>query len=58
MFEGRYRFKAYPHPRFTTADVKWIGPDLAKLDETEPTAFTVADLGEMLPDYIACHKRS
>ena len=42
----------YPHPRYMTADVKWNQADLAKVDESELSALTVAELGEMLPDYL------
>lgn len=49
VFEGRYRIEAYPHPRITTADVKWNESDLRRIYQTEYAAFTVAELGEMLP---------
>jgi len=52
IFEGKFEVKAYPKPRFTTADVKWNERDLARLDETEVSAFTVAELGEMFPQNI------
>lgn len=41
-----------PKPRYTTADVKWNESDLRKLYDTEFSAFTVAELGEMLPSSI------
>ena len=44
VFEGRYRIQAYPHPRMTTADIKWNDRDLARLNETEFSAFTSAEL--------------
>lgn len=50
VFEGKFEIKAYPKPRMTTADVKWNERDLARLDETEVSAFTVAELGEMLQE--------
>jgi hypothetical protein len=34
---------------YTTADVKWNQNDLTKLTETSYSAYTVAELGEMLP---------
>lgn len=43
-----YELTYYPKPRYTTADIKWNERDLARLDETELSAFTVAELGEML----------
>ncbi len=46
---GDYRLEYLPKPRYRTADVKWNESDLAKIDNTEISAFTVAELGEMLP---------
>lgn len=46
-----YQIEFYPKPRFTTANFKWNESDLRKLNETEVSAFTVAELGEMLPGY-------
>lgn len=45
-----YELTYYPKPRYETADFKWNQADLQKLYETEVSAFTVAELGEMLPD--------
>lgn len=42
-----YELTYCPHPRYTTADVKWNEVDLRHLNETEVSAFTVAELGEM-----------
>lgn len=54
---GDYRIEYLPKPRYTTADVKWNERDLSYLCETEVSAFTVAELGEMLPDdYSASYK--
>lgn len=47
-----YELSYYPKPRYTTADVKWNENDLRKLNETEVSAFTVAEQGEMLPTYL------
>lgn len=44
VFEGRYRIEAHPHPRITTADVKWNEKDLRRIYETEYAAHTSADL--------------
>lgn len=49
---GDYRIEYYPKPRYSTADLKWNEMDLSKLDQTEVSAFTVAELGEMLPQTI------
>jgi len=46
---GDYKLEYSPHPRYRTADVKWNERDLAKLDETELSAFTVAELLDLLP---------
>lgn len=45
-----FRVTLDPKPRFTTADVKWNERDLQHLYETEVAAFTVAELGDMLPE--------
>lgn len=50
-FDHNFVLEYYPHPRYTTADVKWNQADLQKLDQTELSAFTGAELGEMLPIY-------
>ena len=47
-----YELTYYPKPRYGTADLKWNQADLQKLYETELSAFTVAELGEMLPSWI------
>lgn len=46
---GDYHVVYLPKPRFTTADVKWNEVDLQKLNDTEYSAFTVAELGNLLP---------
>ena len=56
VFEGRYRIEAHPKPRLTTADIKWNENDLCRLYDTEYAAFTVGELGEMLPHFI-CARR-
>ena len=48
IFGGEYRVMAYPKPRISTADVKWNTNDLRRLDESEVSAYTVAELGEKL----------
>lgn len=52
---GDYGLEYLPKPRYTTADVKWNEADLSKLYETEVSAFTVAELGEMLPEGITTY---
>lgn len=38
---------------FTTADIKWNQSDLNRIDQTSYPAYTVAELGEMLPEFSA-----
>lgn len=44
VFEGRYRIESHPHPRLTTADIKWNENDLRRIYETEYSAFVSAEL--------------
>lgn len=53
---GEYKLEYYPRPRYTTANVKWNEADLSKLDETEISAFTCSELGEMLPKGYFTHR--
>ncbi len=49
IISDKYELTYDPKPRYTTANVKWNQRDLAILEESEVAAFTVAELGEMLP---------
>lgn len=51
-FGEGYDLQYYPKPRYSTADVKWNQSDLSKLDETEVSAFTVAEVGLLTPSAI------
>lgn len=48
---GDYHVAYHPRPRFSTADLKWNENDLTRLNETELSAFSVAELGELLPPF-------
>lgn len=49
IFGNKYSCSYHPKPRYSTADLKWNQADLNRIDQTEFSAFTVAELGEMLP---------
>lgn len=48
---GDYWIEFLPKPRYETSNVKSNWKDLQHLNETEYSAFTVAELGEMLPPF-------
>lgn len=48
VFDDKYRVEFYPKPRMTTADFKWNESDLQKLTATEISAYTVAELVNLL----------
>ena len=58
IFSGEYELEYLPKPRFTTANVKWDQSDLDKINETEISAFTSAELGELLPKAYMSFKNS
>lgn len=49
---GDYWIEFLPKPRYETSNVKSNWKDLQHLNETEYSAFTVAELGEMLPEKV------
>lgn len=51
VFTGGWSLHYKPHPRYSTADVKWNQMDLQRLDDTEISAYSLSELLEYIPDF-------
>lgn len=58
IFSDEFHRTHYPHPRYSTGNLKWNQADLSKLDETEVACPTLSELIEACGDDFFGIKRS